>query len=62
VYDIYIENAIIKKDFESAIQAFLDILDYNETVLSLRTYNMLISTYDLFLQDAPLFNLFEVIN
>lgn len=61
IYDIFIENAIIKKDIDSAIQAFLDILDYNQTILNLRTYNMLISTYDLFLQDTNLFNLFEVI-
>jgi len=60
IYDIFIENAIIKKDNNSAIEAFLDILDYNETLLKLKTYNILISTYEMFLLDSQLFDVFEV--
>lgn len=59
-YDIFIKNAFINKENDLIIEAFLDILDYDETVLTIKSYNVLISTYEYFLQDTHLFKLLEV--
>jgi hypothetical protein len=61
IYDILIQTAFANKDFNAAVEAFLDILDYKNTKLQYETYVKLIySNEQLLLKDTVFVELLEV--
>jgi hypothetical protein len=60
IYDLYIEKAYLNKDYDEAVNAFLDILDYDETILNAETYNILLYVNKQFLKDKIYFEVLQV--
>jgi hypothetical protein len=51
VYDLYIKHAYNNKEYDQCVNAFLDIIDYNDTVLDLETYKKIIYSNVNFVKD-----------
>ena len=60
VYDILIKNAYDNKDYDLCVNAFLDIIDYRETVLNEETYIKIIFSNKYFIKDKIFVELLEV--
>lgn len=59
-YDIIISYAYENEDFNTVDEAFMDILDYKETILSQRSYNIVLSANPRFFKDIVMKELIEV--
>jgi len=60
-YNIYIKNAYKNKEIDLCADVFLDILDYQETILSVDSYRMIVYSNKRFVKDKIFVELFEVI-
>lgn len=61
IYNIFIQAAYKNKEFDQCVNAFLDILDYQETVLDVETYKKVIYSNANLLKDKIFIELLEVI-
>lgn len=60
MYDQAIEILYKNKDYEFAIEVFLDVLDYDTTILNAKTFNIVLCSNDKFFKDKMLKELIEV--
>ncbi len=61
VYDIYIQRAYAEKEYDEVIYAFLDILEYDATILKPETYNICLYSNKNIMKDKIYFDLLQVI-
>ncbi len=61
VYEIFVKYAYENKEYEHCVNAFLDILDYKETILNEETYGKIIYSNKYFVKDRIFVELLEVL-
>jgi hypothetical protein len=61
IYDIYIQTAYANKESDEVVNAFLEILNYNQTNLEGETYNICLYSNKLFAKDKIYYDILKLI-